>query len=777
MCAIISAQVPETKLILQKARGNTSHHKNTNMGRCCEHYEPMSERTRKTKRAHATQNRLLPIFILIISIFAFVLKSDNRIIFLSPANAFAVPSNKPPPPLKSRAAVNARSVRSSGGRTPSQPDRVKGDGASPNDPSTAWEPSAPAENEAKLIVIQITDVYTLEHFASLKTLIAETRRRCEGTGAKVISMLTGDFLAPYLLSSVDRGVGMMKALAETPVDYLMWGNHEADIDHRTVCRHVRNFPGTWLNSNMRDHEAMDAQKEYDVIEVCSPDGKNARKVGMVAVLSDDPDLYSHFKAPGAFGGAVNSMENPWECLRRYKDMLEGPEHGCDVILPLQHTYVPDDHRTCREFDFPVLLSGHDHHRVDEVFEGTRLLKPGLDAVYATIMEMSWPDGAADKRPKVRAKFVKTADWTPDPDLHEQNIRAYDALAPLHNTELARVPPSFEPLSSNASRGKVCTMGRFICTLLRSSLNSTRRQREHRVDAVILMGGNIRGGKDYPSGSFFSLEALEAEVKSDEVIGVVPMPGWLINEGIKATHAGDPIPGWFQYDIGVEEGYVDGSSAPVVTTVGGRPLEPNKVYRVSTKISDLTNGQSEPFTKYFNAHPELLPTKGAYVNIHAELMGFFAKNLWRKIWETVSLTLDDELCCQMNPVADHVHCNQDRFAILDQDGDGAVGVDEIHNALRDVLHFSVDDHEKTLAKLIHSYADRTGDGTVTFEDFEQFCEVMPNLYSSSKWKGAFYEPDPVDDDGVHAAHGVRGAHEAQSQNAEDEREISAAAAVK
>lgn len=41
----------------------------------------------------------------------------------------------------------------------------------------------------------------------------------------VISMLTGDFLAPYLLSSVDRGKGMMKALAGTPVDYLTWGNH------------------------------------------------------------------------------------------------------------------------------------------------------------------------------------------------------------------------------------------------------------------------------------------------------------------------------------------------------------------------------------------------------------------------------------------------------------------------------------------------------------------------------------------------------------------------
>ena len=89
-----------------------------------------------------------------------------------------------------------------------------------------------------------------ENFANLRTMLKETREkisqyRTDEAGAEddtdkekedlpqtltksdtgVISMLTGDFLAPYLLSSVDRGEGMMKALAGTPIDYLTWGNH------------------------------------------------------------------------------------------------------------------------------------------------------------------------------------------------------------------------------------------------------------------------------------------------------------------------------------------------------------------------------------------------------------------------------------------------------------------------------------------------------------------------------------------------------------------------
>jgi 2',3'-cyclic-nucleotide 2'-phosphodiesterase (5'-nucleotidase family) len=294
--------------------------------------------------------------------------------------------------------------------------------------------------------------------------------------------------------------------------------YQADIEHKIVCKYVRQFAragGKWINSNMLDHEAMEFQREYDVIEIDSPDGRQKRKVGLCAVLSNDPALYSHFEAPGAFGGAT--ITDPWQALTKYNHILKN-EHGCDVVLPLQHLYVPDDHKTCREFDFPVILSGHDHHRyvektgrccavrschvltydsfffvsysVDEVVEGTRLLKAGMNAEYATVLEYSWPDESAEK-PILRSRFVRCQDWEADPVLKEQCESAYDCLMPLRNTELARVPPNFEPLTSNGSRDSVCTMGKYICSLLKSALNVAKNLRKGQIDAVLLMGGNIR----------------------------------------------------------------------------------------------------------------------------------------------------------------------------------------------------------------------------------------------------------------------------------------------
>ena len=142
-----------------------------------------------------------------------------------------------------------------------------------------------------------------------------------------------------------------------------------------------------------------------------------------------------------------------------------------------------------------------------MIEGTRLLKPGLDAIYATVLDMTWDDSNSSNRPNISATFVKCSDYLPDEDLAKECLQAYDVLAPLRNTELARVPVEFEPLSSFGSREKVTTMGKYICSLLRSALNVSRRQRAMLVDAVLIMGGNIRGGTDYPLKSFFFIRSL------------------------------------------------------------------------------------------------------------------------------------------------------------------------------------------------------------------------------------------------------------------------------
>ena len=350
-------------------------------------------------------------------------------------------------------------------------------------------------------------------------------------------------------------------------------------------------------------------------------------------------------------------------------------------------------------------------------------------MYATVLEISWPDATVTK-PNIRARFVKCDKWEPDQQLQEVNERAYDVLAPMRNTELSRVPPTFEPLSSNPSRETVCTMGKYICSLIKSSMNVKHRQRSHMVDAVLLMGGNIRGNADYPVGSFFSLEMLEAEIKADEVVAVVPMSGWLLAQGIQATHAGEPSPGWMQYDEGIVEDYTQ--DLPVVTHVAHEAIDMDRIYRVATKISDLRNGQCPPWTEYFTQHPQVLPPKGAYVNVHAELMTYFARNLWRKLWDSISMEIAAQ-CATLNDGANDECLIDERLDVLDTSGDGTISVAEIQVALRDRLGYSVDDRETTLAQFVHTFADMTGDGQVTRNDLKLFCDDLDDIYKEDQWR--------------------------------------------
>jgi 2',3'-cyclic-nucleotide 2'-phosphodiesterase (5'-nucleotidase family) len=490
-----------------------------------------------------------------------------------------------------------------GGRRPQEANQEPLD---PNE-ETWLQPCKP--HEARLTIVQVTDVYTLDNFASLKTMLQEIRK-AQGPNDKVISMLTGDFLAPYLLSSIDNGAGMMMAINETPIDYLTWGNHEADIPHKQVCKHVKNYTGTFINTNMQSHESMkyDCSVPYEIIEVASADGQHKHKIGFLGLLSNDPKLYSHFKEP-AFGGAT--IEDPWETLAKYKKILE-EEHGCDLVVPLEHMYIPENVKTTEKYkdcgSIPLILSGHDHHRVDQVINNTRLIKPGMDGVHAAVIQIVYDKNKPDAKPNIRSTFVPLNTFEPCPELKAKTDAAYDVLLPLRNTMLAQILPQFFPLTSKNARGSVCTMGKLICSMLKQALlqdyyaaaddssdeddNSSGIKHnkvplmKKKIDAVILMGGNIRGNEDYPDDAFFSLETLEAEIKSDEVVGFTEMPGSVLAAGIEATHAGDPRPGWFQYDDGITQDPV----TKKVLTVGGKPINPKRIYRVATKIKDLTNGQ-------------------------------------------------------------------------------------------------------------------------------------------------------------------------------------------
>jgi hypothetical protein len=444
-------------------------------------------------------------------------------------------------------------------------------------------------------VIQVTDVYTLEHFPSLKTLIAEARE--QNVHGPTISVLTGDFLAPYLLSSLDKGRGMIKMLngacrvlgapplayrhedckesaSGVPLDFVTWGNHDIDdLDAANVMKRAQEYQGTLINTNMQAHPThqLAHSKDHVLVAATSPDGSQTRRLGLIGILSKSAILYGHqIRVPDDV-----DIDDPWDTMERYIAKLTDPsaaaEARADVVVPLCHLYENQDNVTCERFDIPVVLSGHDHHCVDRVHQGTRLLKAGQNAKCAVILDLIW-HGAGTERPLIEARTVTVDAWAPDPALQQAMRSATRVMDHLEHTQLGRIPDRFRPLES-AHRDRRCSMGDFLCTTIKEALNCASRKGA-RVEATIIAGGTIRGAGLHAPDAYFSMKSLLSEFKEVTSIGCVIIPGSVLAAGVAATR-GRPSPWMMQCDESVIE--LDGR----VTHVDGSALDPDRLYTVAS----------------------------------------------------------------------------------------------------------------------------------------------------------------------------------------------------
>ena len=133
-----------------------------------------------------------------------------------------------------------------------------------------------------LTLVAVNDVYDLEHLPKLRTLVdAVKAERADGT---VITTLAGDFLSPSVLSSLDRGRGMVQVLNAVGIDYACLGNHEADVGLKALRKRLGEFDATLINSPVPG--AVEDAPATAVVSL--PGGK---RVGLLGLLTSEPGVF------------------------------------------------------------------------------------------------------------------------------------------------------------------------------------------------------------------------------------------------------------------------------------------------------------------------------------------------------------------------------------------------------------------------------------------------------------------------------------------------------
>ena len=325
-------------------------------------------------------------------------------------------------------------------------------------------------------------------------------------------------------------------------------------------------------------------------------------------------------------------------MREYQDRLQN--NGVDLIVPICHLYESEDARTVAEFDFPLILGGHDHHMVNRNIDGTLLLKPGADSHYAGIVDLYWSttdDDSELPRLVIEHEMVRVSDYAPNPDMQRLVDEAYRVLEPLQQTQLDCIPDWVErPLTSEGSRSQCVSVASYFGGQMRRALQWKLGGPEH-VDAFIGKGGFFHGGQTYDApNQQLTLEMLLAEVDNEDVF-ITEIPGRLLQVGLRETWEA-PGTGWFQYDDAV----VVDPDTKLVTYIGGQPLELDRLYRIATTKDFFRARDGRIIGSYYEEDPTRLPPKHLQFGIHDLLFDYIASKWWSVISKHVDANGNGEL---------------------------------------------------------------------------------------------------------------------------------------
>eukprot|EP00928_Gymnodinium_smaydae_P061242 TRINITY_DN45372_c0_g1_i1.p1 TRINITY_DN45372_c0_g1~~TRINITY_DN45372_c0_g1_i1.p1 ORF type:complete len:728 (-),score=69.40 TRINITY_DN45372_c0_g1_i1:296-2479(-) len=557
---------------------------------------------------------------------------------------------------------------------------------------TSWKAALQAAAQrtvapgCSLRFICVNDVYELDLLANLATCLKDRRTD------NCVCVLPGDFIAPSMLSSLDKGRGMIDILNKVGVDYVCFGNHEADIPHEQLIERIKESRFTWVNSNMQKLPLPADMKPLPTFaSVVARGGGQERRVAILGLNTEDPLLYTS----AVWGGLGAKCIEPLlpTAKKMQADLLNprGTDKAYDVVVPLTHQVMPLDRSMAQEMSMlPVIIGGHDHDPYYEIVAGTHIVKMGTNAEKIGVIDLEWANkDTPGVTPSVKFASHGAHEFTPDPAIKAAIAKHKEVLDALEKAVLCDIPEGVV-LSSKHARKEQTTFGTYALSTLRNALGS---------DCACINAGPIRGDTEYPADKkTLTYGDLKVQVPYDSEVVVVNLPGKLIAEMVAysrqfAVQVPPPkkLPGCF---LQIDDRMQWDEKTRTVTHINGAPVVPERMYSCALlyyALSGLDN--IKPLVEYWAekgtsvSHEMARPFKEILVD-------YLSKSMWWHIFKdgvqtfgALDLNNDGMLCiAEFRAALEKVHGSDisslvvdNVFSLVDHDNSGYIGADEFLRA--------------------------------------------------------------------------------------------------
>ncbi len=545
----------------------------------------------------------------------------------------------------------------------------------------------PREAEGTYLrIVSINDVYEIKNYPYVETIIQSLKQTAEN--AVVIASMSGDFLSPCLLTSLDGGKSMFDVLKVMNIDYICFGNHEFDVNLDVLQERFKTYQGKCLNSNIPNLPIVDSSgnslPKYDIIEV----GKH--KVAFAGFCTNDTDIFR----PGTnltIQPIFDALEETWaEC-----------KNEATMLIPLTHQTIPEDCQLATQIQasdqlrdkVPVILGGHEHHVYIEEIARSLIVKAGSDAKNVVVVDVWW---SFEGKMQSAVHLLPVSHFEAHPNTKMFVDKTQEFLGSLMDVEIFQVK---ESMSSKRTRFEQSKVASTLCSYIKKSLRN--------IDIVMLQGGCVRGSRDYSAGTSFTYGELLEELPFDTEIATIKVPGQVLQDAISLTRSTpeQEAPNFLHADF---DTIIEDYPSLKIVSINHAPFDPEKIYNLGIYQFLLTGlNEIKPLLDYVNTHgsvPSLeqcLPGKNLIVEA-------CMKDAWRTLVHFEEWDSDGDGNISKTELEQAV---KKAFAYLDQNQNGYISPSELQAALAKITG----NPTRGLINMMFEALDADGNGMVSMEE--------------------------------------------------------------
>lgn len=449
---------------------------------------------------------------------------------------------------------------------------------------------------ARFKILQLNDVYKIEGLeggqlgglARVRTL----RKQLESDGTTVFVLHGGDLLFPSVMSKYLEARPMVDVMnlldgdgAKFDANLLVgFGNHELDQStDKILLARLGESQFQWVATNTYHCTAPN---------VCAPFRTVSKSVAEVAQIDVNGLAIG-------FLGLLYPLQKPYayssDVVGTAREAHETFSNtGGELTIAITHEDMADDVALARELPgIDVIIGGHDHLFMQQQVGNTWITKADADAKSVIVYDVTVDDHGVHTTP-LRVVLDTTIPKDPVVDARVQEWMGKLSEKLGGNETLGQTENLLEGVEP-AVRGRETALGNLLTDAAREKMGT---------DIAVLNGGSIRINDNIPPGPITKYD-MEGIFYYTNSLVTFRLTGQqlldMLRNSVSRADAGD---GRFLQISGFRYTYHASGNAFTVdapdVTVGGKPLDLNATYSVTTIDYMYLHGTDDGYTLFADA---------------------------------------------------------------------------------------------------------------------------------------------------------------------------------